>query len=263
MLRAPRTSEFDMRPIVAATLLALTATACKHEKPAPWDEYPGSNVATDLRGGQYTKNEGYGPLPISQPPTVNRSVADAPFVEHPAAVNPLHPDVTPIAATRLASMLPGAPKGWAAEEANATRVLTERGEVSEARRNYVGSAPKGDKEGTPSIEVSIVDRGQAGPEVAAPSDEKRGVKVKNVQVAGQSATEFEAGPGLRQLDFEVSDRYFVRVRGVHVSAQELESWASRVNLSPLGGKPAKKADTANTSPEPSSTTEPAAPSAPL
>jgi hypothetical protein len=229
-----------MRAALAlASFLAVLATGCSSD-PYFYDEHPGRNAGTDLRPGDYDLNAGYDPLPISNPrPASTSSIPDRPWVERAPEVNPVHAGVTPVAPSRLVALLPAPPAGWVADEANGVTLTTPTGALTEASRMYWksgaierGPTPDG-RDLFPSIGITIVDRGQAGSDAASPGDEERAVTLRNVEVEGVKGHEFEAGPGFKQFDAEVAGRYFVRVRGGHVTFEELRAWAAKVKLKDL------------------------------
>lgn len=222
-------------------VLGLSCAACSGDRGSRWKpEGYRDNTTTDLRGGKYEKGKGADqPLPISAPmPGETSSVEDRPVVERPAEVVPAHPEVTPTKAATLAGWLPAPPAGWSAEEASAHEVTTPRGVMTEATRSYwKGPARTSNAVDTrvpqPSIDVTIVDRGQTGADVVehatVAADERRGVKAKSVTVDGHAGQEFEVSPGFLQLDLDVRSRYLVRVRGGGVSLKDLEEWAAKAS----------------------------------
>lgn len=224
------------------TLAALTA-GCSYHPLSYYDDYEGKNAAIDLRPGEYVKNEGFAAMPMSTPAAGSSStVADRPWIEQEPAVTPTHPEIAPIDPARIAKLLPGAPEGWTAEESNGVSVSTAQGVLSEGSRNYWkgavnrAAAPTPDgRDLFPSIGMTIIDRGQTGPDVADPTDERRGVTLKPVTVEGFSGDEFDAGPGFKQLDLNVGGRMHVRVRGGHVTLEELRAWAARLPLKEIAG----------------------------
>jgi hypothetical protein len=230
---------------LSSVLLVLLAAACAgcSSPRLYWDDYPDKNVAIDLRPGDYEKNAGFEAMPMSSPPHAPvDTVPDRPWVEPRLEVRPVHPEVTPIDPARLAKLLPAAPEGWTAEEANGVSVPTSQGVLSEGSRNYWKGAPSRAAVPTPdgrdlfpSIGITIIDRGQTGPDVADPTDERRGVTFKPVTVEGYSGDEFTAGPGFKQLDLNVGPRMHVRVRGGHVTPEELRAWAARLPLKEIAG----------------------------
>lgn len=228
-----------MRAAIAfLTLASLLAAGCSRPV-RNWDDYPGDNLGQDLRAAKYEKDQGHGPLPMSTPPAANASsVKDAPWRPAPVDVNPVNPGVTPVEPSRLAAFLPAAPEGWTAEEPNGVTLTTPQGVLTESSRSYwkgavvpQGPTPDG-RDMHASVGVSIVDRGQTGPELGDPTDERRGVKLVPVQVGAFSGDEFDAGPAMKQVQFEVG-RFLVRVRGGHVTLDDLRGWAGRMKLDEL------------------------------
>ena len=229
----------------AALALALTVaalcTGCSRDPSDRYDEYPGRNGDIDLRGGAYDVNAGYVALPMSNPmPVTTTTVPDRPWVEHSPEVNPVHPGVTPVTPSRLAALLPKPPEGWSTDEPNGVTLSTSLGSLTEASRMYwkkgavrTGPTPDG-RDLFPSVSVTLVDRGQTGPEAATPDDEVRGGTLKSVEVEGLKGHEFVAGPALRQIEIDsVAGRYLVRVRGAHVSSDELRAWVAKIPLKEL------------------------------
>lgn len=213
--------------------LALISSACAPERPRSYYEHLGEDL------GLYRGNVGRDPLPISAPPTthVNR-VPDAPWRPEPVVVSPANPGVTPVSPDRLATFLPNAPEGWTFEEVSRVTLATPQGYFTEASRNYwkgavVRSGPTPDgRDRHQSVGFTIVDRGQTGP-FADPTDERTGVKLVPVTVEGFAGDEFDAGPGMKQVQLDVAGRYLVRVRAGHVPLAELRAWAARAKLKEL------------------------------
>lgn len=234
-----------MRVALALTMsLAVLAFGCTRPI-VGHDDFPGANVGLDLRGGDYEPGEGFiEPLPISMPPhVIRRGFPDQPWTPRPMVMNPVDSGVTAVAATRLAGLLPAPPKDWGAQEASAVTLPTQAGIMSEASRSYwsgvmarTGAAPDG-RDKHRSIDITIIDRAQTGGDVVDAqvdgADERRNVTVKAVEVQGFGGQEFESGPGLKQLDIDLSSRFLVRVRGGHVSFEELRAWAAKIPLKDL------------------------------
>ncbi len=232
---------------VALFVLALLAAGCTCGERIQFDEYPGENVTEDLRRGIYTANTGYTEvLAFVQPRVVTvPGIPDQPVVAKPLAVAPVRPGVTPLPPARLASLLPAPPAGWMAEEASATNVITPHGELTEASRAYwkgavtrSGATPDGASDHA-SVLITLLDRAQTGPSIVMPSDEgadeRRAVTTTAVEVSGVKGTHFAAGPEFRQIDLDINGRFLLRVRGGHLSAEELQAWAALVPVSDLAG----------------------------
>lgn len=235
-----------MRVALIATLaLAVLSSGCSGSKnttgPVNLDT---GKVYGPYQSGSYRSGPAPEALPISKPPhIVVPGIPDGPVTEQAMVVNPVNPGVTPIAAARLANLLPAPLKGWAADEANGVSLTTPQGILTEGQRSYWsgkitehGATPDGG-EGGKSIGVTIIDRGQTGASVvelaSVAADERRGVKAQPVTVEGFSGQQFIAGPGFSQLDLDVTDRFLVRVRGANVSFEEMQAWAAKVPLKDL------------------------------
>ena len=137
---------------------------------------------------------------------------------------------------KLISLLPDAPNGWTAEEAEGSTSEIGGFTLTNVHRDYT----KGSGKNAPTASISILDSA-ANPEYATATTAAWNYNTDTLEGYSKSIT-IDGNPGFEAYETErkhgsvwlmVAKRYFVQVELMYQDPKELQQWLKRVDLKKL------------------------------